>query len=107
MFENMYGVLQGGVLIPNLFNSFLEDLPAYLNIEKGVSIGGIHIAYLLYADDLVLMSESPTGFQNFIHGLENFCMQWHMVVNLTKTKVLVFNERFVCGDNRYFTFNKK
>ena len=106
MFENMYGVLQGGVLSPNLFNSFLEDLPAYLNIEKGVSIGGIHIAYLLYADDLVLMSESPTGLQNLIHGLENFCMQWHMVVNLTKTKVLVFNERFVCGDNRYFTFNK-
>ena len=28
------------------------------------------------------------------------------VVNPTKTKVLVFNERFVCGDNRYFTFNK-
>ena len=106
MFENMYGVLQGGVLSPNLFNSFLEDLPAYLNIEKGVSIGGIHIAYLLYADDLVLMSESPTGLQNLIHGLENFCTQWHMVVNLTKTKILVFNERFVCGDNRYFTFNK-
>ena len=52
------------------------------------------------------MSESPTDLQNLIHGLENFCMQWHMVVNLTKTKVLVFNERFVCGDNRYFTFNK-
>ena len=50
MFENMYWVLQGGVLSPNLFNSFLEDLPAYLNIEMGVSIGGIHIAYLLYAD---------------------------------------------------------
>ena len=106
MFENMYGVLQGGLLSSNLFNSFLEDLPAYLNIEKGVSIGGIRIAYQLYADDLVLMWESPTGLQNIIHGLENFCMQWHMVVNLTKTKVLVFNERFVCGDNRYFTFNK-
>ena len=103
----MYGVLQGGLLSPSPFNSFLEDLPAYLDIEKGVSIGAIHIAYLLYADDLVLMSESPTGLQNSIHGLEKFCMQWHMVVNLTKTKVLVFNERFVCGDNQYFTFNKK
>ena len=106
MFENMHGVLQGGVLSPNLFSSFLEDLSAYINIEKGVSIGGIHIAYLLYADDLVLMSESPTGLQNLIHGLENFCMLWYMVVHLTKTKILVFNERFVCGDNRYFTFNK-
>ena len=47
--------------------------------------------YLLFADDLVLMSESPTGLQNLIHGLEIFCSQWHMVTNLTKTKVVVFN----------------
>ena len=63
------------------------------------------MAYLLYADDLVLMSESPTGLQTLIHGLENFCMQWHMVVNLTKTNVVVFNERFTFEDSRYFTFN--
>ena len=105
IFENMYGVLQGGVLSPNLFNLFLEDLPSYLNIKKGVHIGGVHMAYLLYADDLVLMSESPTGLQTLIHGLENFCMQWHMVVNLTKTNVVVFNERFTFEDSRYFTFN--
>ena len=105
IFENMYGVLQGGVLSPNLFNLFLEDLPSYLNIKKGVHIGGVHMAYLLYADDLVLMSESPTGLQTLIHGLENFCMQWHMVVNLTKTNVVVFNERFTFEDSRYCTFN--
>ena len=105
IFENMYGVLQGGVLGQNLFNLFLEDLPSYLNIEKGVHIGGVHMAYLLYADDLVLMSESPTSLQTFIHGPENICMQWHMVVNLTKTNVVVFNERFTLEDSRYFTFN--
>ena len=32
-------------------------------------------------------------------------MQWHMVVNLTKTNVVVFNERFIFEDSRYFTFN--
>ena len=105
IFENMYGVLQGGVFSPNLFNLFLEDLPSYLNKEKGVHIGGVHMAYLLYADDLVLMPESPTGLQTVIHGLENFCMQWHMVVNLTKTNTVVFNERFTFEDSRYFTFN--
>ena len=30
-----------------------------------------------------------------------------MVVNLTKTKVVVFNERFANGDNSSFYFNKK
>ena len=64
IFENIYGVLQGGVLSPNLFNRFLEDLPDYLNAEKGIYIGGIKIPYLLFADDLVLMSESPSCLQN-------------------------------------------
>ena len=38
IFDNMYGVLKGGVLSPNLFNIFLEDLPDYLDTEKGVYI---------------------------------------------------------------------
>ena len=104
IFENIYGVLQGGVLSPNLFKLYLEDLPDYLNAEKGIYIGGIKIPYLLFADDLVLMSESPTGLQNLIHGLEMFCSQWHMVVNLTKTKVVVFNSK-LANDALPFVFN--
>ena len=87
-FEYIYGVLQGGVFSPNLCNLFLEDIADYLNIDKGVYIGGRKIPYLLYADDLVLLSESPTGLQNLLHGLEHFCSQWHMTVNLTKLIVL-------------------
>ena len=64
IFENLYGVLQGGVLSPNFFNIFLEDLPDYLSSEKGVYISHTNITYLLFADDLVLMLESPTGLQN-------------------------------------------
>ena len=85
IFENLCGVLQGGVLSPNFFNIFLEDLPDYLSSEKGVYISHTKIPYLLFADDLVLMSESPTGLKKIIRGLENFCSQWHMVVNVTKT----------------------
>ena len=50
------------------------------------------------------MSESPTGLQNLIHGLENFCSQWHLVVNLTKTKAVVFNNKL--GNDAFpFVFN--
>ena len=107
IFENMKGVLQGGVLSPNLFKLFLEDITDYLNTGKGVHIGGMKIPYLLYTEDLVFMSESPPGLQYLIRGLENFCTHWHIVVNLTKTKVVVFNERFVNGDNSSFYFNNK
>ena len=104
--ENIYGVFQGGVLSPHLFNLFLEDIADYLNIEKGVYIGGRKIPHLVYADDLVL-PESPTGLQNLLHGLEHFCSQWHMTVNLTKTQIVVFNERFVGSDWNIFIFNKR
>ena len=105
IFENLYGVLQGGVLSPNFFNIFLEDLPDYISREKGVYISHTKIPYLLFADDLVLMSESPTGLQKLMRGLENFCSQWHMVVNVTKTKVVVFNERFASSSAHPFVFN--
>ena len=35
----------------------------------------------------------------------NFCMQWHVVVNLKETNGVVFNERFTYENSRYFTFN--
>ena len=105
IFKKLYGVLQGGVLSPNFFNIFLEDLPDYLSSEKGVYISHTKISYLLFADDLVLMSESPTGLQKLTRGLENFCSQWHMVLNATKTKVVVFNERFASSSVHPFVFN--
>ena len=39
IFENIYGVLQGGVLSPNLFRLFPEDITDYLDKEKGIHIG--------------------------------------------------------------------
>ena len=84
-----------------------EDITYYLDTEKGVNIGGKKIPYLLYADNLVFISKSPSGLQNLIRGLENFCSQWHIVLNLTKTKVVVFNERYANGYNSSFYFIKK
>ena len=109
LFENAYGVLQGGVLSPTLFKLFLDFMTGYLNRNSGVGIGNIKIDYLLFADDLVLLSESPSGLQNLIYGVEKFCSQWHMLVNLTKTKVVLLNKRFVPIQNRgvWFKFNNQ
>ena len=98
-------VVQGGVLSPIFFNIFLDDLPNYLSSEKGVYISHTQIPYLLFADDVALMSQSPTGLQKLIRGIENFCSQWHMVVNVTKAQVVVFNEWFASTSARPFMFN--
>ena len=61
--KNRYGVMQGGVLSPKLFNEFLQDLGKYLNPKYGLKIGDIYLAYLLFADDIVLFSEFAESLQ--------------------------------------------
>ena len=68
----------------------------------------IMIAYLLWADDLILLSDTPQGLQCLIEGLEKFCRKWHMLVNLIKTKVCIFdNGRKVNLDIHQFYYNGK
>ena len=45
---------------------------------------------LLFADDIVLISSTIIGLQKQINELENFCIESKLMVNLDKTKVVVF-----------------
>ena len=96
IFDNLNGVLQGGVLSPSLFRIFMEDLPNYLDKRKGVTIGGMLISYLLHADDLVLVSETSAGLQALLDGLNAFCKRWDMLINTTKTNIMIFNKSYIC-----------
>ena len=51
---------------------------------------GVMVPLLLYADDLILMSESASGLQKQLDALASFCEQRQFAVNLSKTKVVVF-----------------
>ena len=91
-FDNLCGVLQGGVSSPQLFKIFIEDLVNYLDKSCGIKINTETICHLLLADDLVLISETRSGLQRLLDGFSTFCKQWHLVVNMDKTKVSVFNK---------------
>ena len=88
------GVKQGDNLSPNLFKIFINDLPNYFScITDGiVQLGEKNIHCLLYADDVVLLSKSSTGLQQRLHCLEQFCKEWCLDVNISKTKILIFNK---------------
>ena len=54
------------------------------------TLKGVMVPLLLCADDLILMSESAAGLQKQLDALASFCEERQLTVNLSKTKVVVF-----------------
>jgi hypothetical protein len=50
------------------------------------------ISCLLYADDLILISDSEQGLQDRLNILHKYCKDWCMKININKTKVIIFNK---------------
>ena len=87
------GVNQGGVASGLLFfRKYMADLNAFLNTEFGVCIGEMIIAHILWADDLILMSDTPEGLQHQVNGLFKFCSKKPLVVNAIKTKCMTIGD---------------
>ena len=59
--------------------------------DRGAQLAGTWISLLLYADDIVLISDSPEGMQRHLVALHTFASASGLSVNLSKTKVMVFN----------------
>jgi len=73
---------------------YLNDIEEYFmtNGFEGVDIGMLKLFLLLYADDIVLFSESEQGLQYGLDLLEQYSDKWKLQVNINKTKVMVFRK---------------
>ena len=95
------GVKQGCVLSPLLFNLYLSDLPKiFTNDCHPVELSESKISCLMFADDLILLSETAEGLKKCMLNLENYCIKWGLDINIDKTKVVIFNK----GGLRYSKF---
>jgi len=92
--KSQVGLKQGCSLSPLLFNIFINDLPGIIdNINCNPPLLGDHpVSCLLYADDLVLLSNSKEGLQNSLNALNEYSTKWFLEVNEVKTKCLVFSK---------------
>ena len=81
------------VFSPPLFNLFIADLPSIFHEScDPVTLHNRILSCLMYADDLVLLSESEKGLQNSLDKLKAYSKKWNLTVNLKKSQVIVFNK---------------
>ena len=88
------GVRQGCILSPLLFNLFMCDLPSSLNNENcyPAKIGQIKLPCIMWADDLVIFSETENGLQEMLKELEKYTEKNGLEINVKKTKCMIFNK---------------
>ena len=104
------GVKQGCILSPLLFNIFISDLTKHL--DKGgsnpVKIDETKfLNSLIWADDLLLLSESEKGLNKMLANLKDYTKSNLIRVNLEKTNYMIFNKggrlmrrKFMFGDEK-------
>ena len=84
---------QGDTLSPDLFKIFINDLVEIFGDEcDAVSLGDLKSNCLMYADDVIIVSQSEQGLQKCLNKLETYCEHWYLDININQTKSLVFNK---------------
>ena len=103
------GVRQGDNLSPLLFSLFINDFQGYLSDKyNGLSSlndlftevnqddefeAFLKLYILLYADDTIIMAESPIDLQEALNAVANYCELWNLKININKTKIIRFAKR--------------
>ena len=95
-FDCPAGVKQGCLLSPLIFSLLITEV-ADVVTRKGKHgyqfLPGLReIFLLLFADDIALISSTPSGLQNQIRNLQQASDSLGLTVNLQKTKIMIFRK---------------
>ena len=88
------GVRQGDNISPTLFSLYINELAKEINsLKSGVKLGALELSILLYADDMVLVSENEQDLQKMLETMHDWCSKWRLKVNTTKTNIVHFRPK--------------
>ena len=73
---------------------FINDLCVFLENKNGVGItlDELVITALLFADDMVIFSDTREGLQKGLDAMKEYCYMWSLEVNTSKTKCVAFKK---------------
>ena len=83
------GVIQGGVLSPEFYSIYVDDLIGKLiSLDKGCYVLGIFTAALFHADDMAILAPSMKGLMALLTVCDEYCVDWDVCLNAKKSKIL-------------------
>ncbi|WP_265430092.1 RNA-directed DNA polymerase, partial [Klebsiella pneumoniae] len=89
-FPTKKSVRQGDTISPKLFTACLEGIFRKLDWENaGLRINGENLNHLRFADDIVLLSESPAEMQKMLEELQSESLAVGLKINMNKSKVMI------------------
>ena len=106
-FTNDLGIRQGDNLSPLMFALYLNDFKQFLSMRyDGLKLCEnlarefidyeearvfLRMYVLLYADDTIILAESPKELQKALDALYDYCKVWNLKVNISKTNIVIFS----------------
>ena len=103
VFQGDIGVKQGGPLSPRLFSAYMEGIVNELK-NKGVLAkwAGKETGAILYADDLLVMTDTAAAMRKALRICEEYGRKWEIAFNPLKTELMREDPKKKNGvDNRF------
>uniref|UniRef100_A0A8D9EV91 Craniofacial development protein 2 n=1 Tax=Cacopsylla melanoneura TaxID=428564 RepID=A0A8D9EV91_9HEMI len=102
------GVRQGCNLSPILFNLYSEHIfrEALQDIDEGISVNGLKLNNLRYADDTIVFADTIEGLQTLMNRIHDTSQMYGLDINTLKTKFMIVSKKPISGVNLYINQNR-